>query len=247
MSIFTNYETLLNSIYQGPRKGDQMTFQAWRRRTQDTREVLVKMLESDETELKAMENVWAPQVIEQKRAELESRRLSLASIGRQFVTDDLNAVIEAKRAALSTATGAPTDTQLRLIQTLALRDTLDAGDISAAASHCASSLAALNVLRDLANRNGVPFPKLPTVDDFEEDVASVEEYCNAVLPELDQPDRSLGYMSKLFWTTSDYGTITTTLRRLDDPSYLTAQEPAQTAAEPQGYQDHPQPVGASER
>lgn len=214
-----HFEFALKAVRAGSTSG-KGTFQEWLNRAQDTRRVLFELLDDDSKKFADAKGIYANNIVDQMYTELTQRKQFLSGTAKKLILDDFDKLIETRREALHKASGAPTDEQLRLLQTLALRTKLSAADVSQAAAHCADSLSALQVLADLARANGISFPHIVTAGEFEDTVSQAREGVENLVESVATPLDDLRYLDRLAWTTQTPGRMAPLFASLDSPTYL---------------------------
>ena len=139
---------------------------------------------------------------------------------RDIIARDFHFVMGEKKMAHGMALFAPSEAQTRLLSVLNMRQSISAEEINAAATLCSDNLQSLRLLSEIAKRHDVYFPSLPTEDDYNRAVKSLEEVAEIAVSDCTMSDDALGYHQSVFWNTDGWGLNADAVRQLDTPVYL---------------------------
>ncbi len=216
-----NYEKVLDAIYSGSGFKGELTLGKWCDRTRSAMQAAKVLTDDIKRRYDSEKSIYSNAENEKRWKEYQTEKTAFEDAARTMIQRDLDAVIEAKRAAYSKAMGAPTDENIRLLQTLQMRKNLTAAEIAAAAEHLNGNLQALSVLGEIAKSNDILFPKLHT------DFASIETELRENIDQLlngafsDNPP----YIAALFKAESgNNGTLRPLVDIFDAPAYLDTSE-----------------------
>lgn len=219
ISIYSDIHASIFAYNQ--KKAENMTFAAWHSRARRTREALAKLREDIDAEISGMVGTWADRVIDERRASYADSFQKVSEDAKKRIVEDLDAVIESKRAQLSEAMGNPGSEAVNILTLLNLRTKVSAADIAAVVPKMAHSLLALQTLREIAERNNVAFPHLPDSEEFERDVAYIREQAVDMVSTIINDDADgTNYLQRLFWSSDSMGRAQQAADRLDSTSYL---------------------------
>ena len=138
----------------------------------------------------------------QKLEELQNSFLKAQNAIKAKLSEELNKVVEAKRASIQKACKAPSDEDVRLLQLLAIRRNLSDNDIVRAAESLGANLVAMSSLADIAEQHGSSLP-IPSADKYDAMINDAEEYSRERLAELFSDDRMMTYFGNEFFNYPD--------------------------------------------
>ena len=222
-----------NNIYFGQaRKGifnsKKASFSDWQMRCQEIREDYLSRKAARKAEIDGMADTWAQRVIDEKAARYALMDRSEAEEAKAEMLKNLEAIITEKEKKLSGAMKSPGTEAVETLSLLAMRTNLTPGDIVVVLPQVQDSLLGLQTLRDIANRNGVDFPTLPSVEEINGAIEKIRDFATHMIDSMESED--LTYMQRLFWTTDMPGLIKEQFDFLDNPSFLQIDAKGITAA-----------------
>ena len=212
------YGKTFESVYSA--QPGKLTFKQWRQSAQAIRDLIEQRLLEDRQRKVDIDAEYSPQFAATRKKALDEFDADLIQAGRNVITQNLAEVMDAKREAFAESMKAPSESQVRLLQTLALRRHLDTSEIAMLADQVKDNLLALSTLADIASRHGVAFPRLPTPASVEADIAEMSKVAEKYMPGLSQFDEDLTYEQKLFWQTSGTFRESPLFDSLDGPFIL---------------------------
>ena len=220
--MYNEVHDMIEKIYRGTTTTGDVSFAGWKNRARQTRAALFELRAELDKELDSMAGIWAQQVIDEKRRNYEIGYADVVSDAKELILADLAKVIEAKRERFSQSMGDPGAAAVNVLTLLNLRDHLSAGDIAAAVPHVADSLLGLEMLREIAHRHNVAFPRLPDKKEFEESLQSVSDYATEYTRSIVKDPKQSGYWELSFWNSDvgGWGLVQQHVDSLDQPSYL---------------------------
>lgn len=196
----------------------------WKARTQEVRKIIIERKQIDASRIEGLRKIYTGDTLKQQTANIDAERRELISTARGLIENDFRFVMQEKRLAHGMALYAPSEAQTRLLSVLNMRASIDPAELTAAATVCADNLQALRLLSDIAKKNGLQFPKIPTEDDFNKAAEQMEEVAKIAADDCAQTDNEMGYFSRLFWMTDTWGANQEAAEQLDKPVYLTVDE-----------------------
>ena len=222
-----------NNIYFGQaRKGifnsKKASFSDWQMRCQEIREDYLSRKAARKAEIDGMADTWAQRVIDEKAARYALMDRSEAEEAKAEMLKNLEAIITEKEKKLSGAMKSPGTEAVETLSLLAMRTNLTPVDIVVVLPQVQDSLLGLQTLRDIANRNGVDFPTLPSVEEINGAIEKIRDFATHMIDSMESED--LTYMQRLFWTTDMPGLIKEQFDFLDNPSFLQIDAKGITAA-----------------
>ena len=174
------------------------TLSAWKQRAMVTRSALEVLRGEYEKEVAKVNTTYKPAAAAERIRPLREDFDEVAKIAKDRVLTDLNAVLAAKRQALSRSQDAPSEDVVRLLTVLKMRTSLTDAEVAEAAGKMHGNLPALAALRDIAEKSGVTFPRLD-VEDMEQNLERAESFALSRIESIDKATDDLGYMERLFW------------------------------------------------
>lgn len=234
--MINTYQTYRNIFEAARRDGnpDQgLTFKSFQRRSAVIRGALQLAAEKYLADLKELGETYSAKAFDERRKPLDNEYSELLKFAKQRCEDDLSTVIAAKRDQYAKCSGAPSAEQLRLLQALQMRSEVSAHEIQHYARELSDNIPALRVLREVAQKNGVPFPDVGNAEIFEEQLSAARDYSLKMLESLGETDdNELNYRQLSFWKYADTMTEADGIFGPLDGSFLTApQKTVQAAGE----------------
>lgn len=196
----------------------------WQCQAQTVRGAILEARRQVDEEKAELSKVYNAEETKRRAASLESTYEGIARLGVEKLEAGLEAVINAKREQFKKiALTAPSDEQLRLLQSMSMRDDLTDGEIAAVAADMAGNLQALKALGSIARKTGHDFPKIVTAEEMESDLNAAEQFSRNMLHSIETPEDDLQYNQKCFWSYRDVGLPKATYDKLDHVLYAAVQ------------------------
>lgn len=223
------YEYFLQT-HAGVFNSKKATFNDWQRHCQEIREDYLSRKSARKAELDGMADTWAQRVIDERRAKYDLLDKAEAAEAKAEMLKNLEGIIAEKEKKLSAAMCSPGTGAVETLSLLSMRSNLTPGDIVAVLPQVENSLLGLQTLRDIAVKNGVDFPRLPSVEEINAAIQKIRDFAEPMIDSMDAEEH--GYMQLLFWTTDSPGLIKEQFDFLDNPSFLQIDAKGITAAKP---------------
>ena len=159
------------------------------------REEILEKQGNFEVERKKILDTWAPAIAEQKIKDLRIDLEGEVAAAKAELEQDLNEMMECKRVRFkNVALSAPSEEQLRLLQTIALRaDDLSVAEVSGLADNFMSSHQALRTLAHLAKKSGIHISVPDDAESFEATCSEAHNFLYGMIDYIDRPQSSFGY------------------------------------------------------
>ena len=221
------YESVHNATKYSGAQDDSLTFKGWQHRTVLTRAAALEVVRKHDEDIKALSEDYTTKKLNEIRIPLDQERDDILKIARNFIMDDLDKVIQAKRAQFSKAFEAPTEAQVRLLQTLALRDDLTAEEVAVTADKLGNNAQSLKALGSIAKRCGLKFPEgIADPKQLDENIEYIRQFViDNILDAVSVPDKQLTYNQRLFYIYPDDdtgGRLSPYLHKLDTDVFTAA-------------------------
>jgi hypothetical protein len=183
----------------------QNTVRHFQQLCQSHRSECLKKMAAFESEKANILETWAPKRAESKIFDLRINLEGDIAISKAELEQELSAMIEGKRAQFKRiALSAPSDEQLRLLQTIALRaDDLNPAEIAGIADNFADCHQAMRALASLAKKSGITVVVPDSAESFEMSIDEVHERLHRLIDEIDTPNDQLGYVETDFFLYPD--------------------------------------------
>lgn len=220
----TQYKKVFDAVYRSGEPDPKRGFSGWQVLAQNIRKAVQEAERQYEADRNELYEIYSKQEAERR---LTSKTEELNDIKR-FAVKKLEDALEDVRAEKEKqfqdiALAPPSPGELRLIQTLALRDDLSDEEVSSVAATLGHSLQALKALGSIARRNGLDFPALITAEAFNESMNQAEEFCRNMLYSMNKSDSALGYDETCFWRYTSTGRPAAIFNPLDKPLFSAVQ------------------------
>lgn len=227
------YKKLIETTTDAGHAAKSGTFRAWQAKCVNTRQALKQARADHDAELQELQGVYTTRIFLQKKAEIDEKFNSIVNDAKKKLTEDLDAVIESKRAQFDKCSGAPSAEDLRLLQALSMRTSLSVAEVSDVVGRLNGNVQSLSLLRDIAARHDIRIPiGATTREAFDEQLQRAREFSMDRLQRgLEVSDAELGYRDKLFYDYSDRGEARFFYDGLDD-NILTSQQITRATKEP---------------
>ena len=204
--------------HNGIFNGKKATFNEWHHHCQEVRSEYLSNKTARQVDLDRMADTWSQRIIDEKKSSYDLQNKKDATDAKAKLLRDLEEIIDRKEQQLSKAMKSPGTEAVETLSLLSLRSNLTPGDIVAILPQVSSSLLGLQTLRDISIKNGIDFPKLPSVEEINASIGKVRDFAKSMLNSLDADEH--GYMQRLFWTTEMPGIIQKEFDFLDNPLFL---------------------------
>ena len=217
------YKTLFSRVINTGSPDASKTLKGFQKRAAVTREAVKLAHEQYQRDLDELAQTYTKKAFDERREPLDHEYNEIVKLAKQRCTDDLEAVLKAKRDQFDRSNGAPSDEQTRLLTVLNMRTDLTESEVTAVANKLNNNVPALRLLRDIARRNGVPFPDVGSANIFDEDISAAERYAREMIESVGvTDDKSLNYRQLCFWKYADHTTEADHHFRALDNNILTA-------------------------
>ena len=219
-----------SQTHAGVFNSKKATFNDWQRNCQEIREDYLSRKSARKAELDGMADTWAQRVIDERRNKFDAMDKQEAAEAKSEMLNNLEAIIAEKEKKLSSAMKSPGTEAVEMLSLLAMRSNLTPGDIVAVLPQVENSLLGLQSLRDVAVKNDISFPVLPSIEKINSSIEKIRDFAERMIDSMDS--ESQNYMQILFWTTEFPGLIQEQFDYLDNPSFLQIDAKGITAAKP---------------
>lgn len=181
------------------------TFKGWQMKAVRARQALMKAREDYDRDLNELRSTYTPNVLSQKKSELDEQYNAILSDAKTKLTDALEDVIASKRRQFDKCSGAPSDENLRLLTALNMRSTLTVDEVAGVVGKLNGNVQSLAVLRDVAAKFNIRVPVgASTPAEFDTLMQRAKEFSLDRLNELDTPNTSITYRGKAFYDYPDH-------------------------------------------
>lgn len=219
-----NLEKIYKAAYEAGSPDKAKGFSGWQKRAQITRKALMKAQEERDATVAEWKRTYTNAALAPKLDELNEEYSQLRKIAIDRLDAALDEVIDEKRKQFRTvAMSAPSEEQLRTLQTLSLRDDLTTQEVSEMAETMSNSLQAMRALGSIARKAGLYFPKLITNEEFEDQLNDAASYARSNYDLIDVPEKALGYNGVSFFNYTDTGLAKMKFSAVDRPLYAAVQ------------------------
>ncbi len=226
------YQNIFEAARRDGNPDQTLTLKGFQRRAAVVRGALQLAADKYLADLKELGETYSAKAFDERRKPLDDEYSGLLRFAKQRCEDDLEAVIAAKRAQFTKCSGAPSAEQLRLLQALQMRSEVPAHEIQHYARQFSDNIPALRVLREIAQKNGVPFPDVGNAEIFEEQLSAARDYALEMLESMGETDdKELNFRQLSFWKYPDTTTEADAFFGPLDGSFLTAPQKTGRAAE----------------
>lgn len=218
------FEKIYNAVNRSGRPDVSKGLAGWQKQAKVTRGAILMAREQVNAEKEKL-NIYNDEEKRRRSAELDRTLNDIIRLGREKLTAALDAVIEAKRQQFKrVALSAPTESQIRLLQALALRDDLTEGEVSEIAADMADCLQALKSLGSICRKAGLDFPTVITQEDFENQISAARQFSVDMLNTIDTPSDALDGIPTTFWIYEGKGPANAYYTPLDTPRFAAVQQ-----------------------
>ena len=225
MTTMLNMNKIYNAVYRSGDPDRSKGFRGWQHKAQLTRKALEAIRAEMEQKVMELHGDYNENYIAGKLEEMRSEYGEIRKIALEKLEADLDAVVHEKRQQFQKiALSAPTDDQLRLIQSLALRDDLSESEVSTIAESMGGNLQALKALGSVARKAGLTFPHTITTEQFNEDLENAVSFSRNMMQSIDTPDKDLTYNARCLYLYDDTGTPRAVYGPLDAPLFAAVQK-----------------------
>ena len=229
------YQNIFEAARRGGNPDQAKTLKGFQRRSAIVRAALQEAEKKYLADLNELGETYSAKAFDERRKPLDNEYSELLKFARQRCEDDLQTVIAAKRDQYAKCSGAPSDEQLRLLQALQMRSEVSAHEIQYYADQLADNVPALRVLREIAQKNGVPFPDVGNAEVFEEQLSAARDYALEMLESMGETDdRELNFRQLSFWKYPDTTTEADAFFGPLDGSFLTAPQKSERVTDADG-------------
>lgn len=218
-----HYSNMIEKATAAGNPNKEKTLDAWQRRAIAVRAALLNIKGDFAKELDELSATYSPQVFEEKRKTVDEDYKALRDIAIKKVSDDLQNVLNAKRAQYDKCSGAPSAEDLRLLEALNMRSSLSIAEIAAVSGKFNGNVQAVRLLRDIARKHDIVFPDIGGPEEFEEQLERAEQFSADHFAEIDTDTDQLNYKGRLFWTCPGDGEAQYFYGTLDNQSFTAEQ------------------------
>ncbi len=224
---FTYARIFSNAVNRGD-PDTAKTLKAFQKRCGIIREAVKEAKRQYDADLHRLGEELSSKAFDRERKALDDDFTGLVLLAKQRCLDDLEGVLNGKRAEFSKRSGAPTEEQLRLLTVLQMRSELTAGEIANVADKLNDSVQALRLLREIAHKHNVPFKDVANDEEFEQKLTEAEEFGKRMVDGLTKTeDKELNSYERGFFLPYDGPTAADAFFSDLDASIFTA--PQKTA------------------
>lgn len=200
MQTFSDYERLYRRVKNEGNPDQSKTLKSFQKRAAIVRGAVRKLMEKRDEDLAKLEKIYTPTAMQECRRPLDREFNGVVQLALNELNADLEKCLAAKRDALDRANSAPTEEQLRLLQTLNMRTSLTSAELNAVAEKLNTCIPALRLLGDLAASHGLDFPKrLADPELIESNLDLAEEACRDMINAVAKPQDALSYKERCFY------------------------------------------------
>lgn len=217
-------QKVFNAIYgqSNPDKGKSL--QGWQKRCQALRGAILELKREHKEAAAPFYDTFLPAVADQKARELWGDGNAVIAKRVDELRQDLQEILDGKRGQFERiALSAPSAEQLRLLQTVSLRDDLTEMEVSSIGAKMVDNFQAMRALRSVAKKSNIFMLAPPSLEDFEKSMGDAERFCDEMLRKIDAPDSEMGYGEKCFFEYDGAGLPAVLFERLDNCQYAAVQ------------------------
>lgn len=221
MNLF-DAKRIVDAVYRESNPDKSKTLQGWQKRAQVVRSAILQLKREHKEAAAEFYEKYLPKVANEMSQELWGHADEVINERVNELRADLREILDGKREQFNkVGLSAPSDEQLRLLQTAALRDDLTEGEVSRMGAAMSSNFQAMRALRSIAKKSGLEMVAPPSVEDFEASLTQAEELCTNMLNFI--KDEELGYFARCFYDYDNAGQAKTLFDRLDNCLYAAVQ------------------------
>ncbi len=231
-SKFYYFKRTFDALNNAGTPDRERSLAGWQRRAAITRSALMEIKRQHKDEVAALAKTFQPKALEERRQPLDDAFSEVTKIAKERAMQDLDEVLDGKRKQFDRANDAPSEEHLRLLNALSLRSTLTADEVAAVAAKFDGNRQSLLVLRDLAAKHNLTFPRILTAGEIEAAIKEARDFAERMIESMEKDDRDLTYSELAFYTYPDHrGPSTAYFEPLDASQFTAEQIKKQTAEE----------------
>lgn len=193
-----------------------------------------------EAEIKAE---FQPEAASIRLAPIQAEIDGMVQIARQRLEEELEEVLEAKRAQFSKSLDAPSEDAIRLLTALSFRDDITPAEAGSIASKLGGNLHALKAFGSILKKSGLTMPPLLTEEYFERDLSEAKSYCTGMLNAIGKDRKDMNYREAEFFSAPGKGFAARAFGDLDSTVFTAAQFAPEDAPEAVEGQNTGNPSG----
>ena len=222
-SAVVSANNAVEAIFKTNVSGDAVSLAGWRERCRRVNSILCDLKMQNRENIARLSETYADKVVQERKAEQDAKFFKVKEAAGRLIERDFDLVMQAKREQYERAHDGPDDSTFRLLSTLSMRTNVSASELVEATRKCSNNVQALRLLGDIAKRNGLMFPDIEDDEEFEKAVEIAEGWRELAKQDVDMEPAKMGYMQRIFWTTSDLsGQFGQASAVIDSPRYLDA-------------------------
>lgn len=218
------------------------SFENFQRSIISRREAVLAARKQLDADIELLRETYIAPVVAQKAEPLRRAYEASLEAAKKQLRGDLDALLDAKRKAFQASLRAPSDEQLRLLQVLRLRDDLTAGELAACAESLRDNYHALQALAGIARAAGLPFPQIPSAEDFESRLGAASVEANRAIDAIGLWDSEMNAFVLHTFKSPGYGTAAIAFDRAEEFELSAAPVINQEKAGESGTDGKPAPV-----
>lgn len=222
-SVMYRYHDMIEKATAAGSPNKEKTLDAWQRRAIAVRGAMLNIKADYQKELDELRETYSAKTFEEKRQSVDEDYKTLRDVAIKKVADDLEAVLDSKRAQFDRSSSAPSDEDLRLLNALNMRSSLSIAEVAAVSGKFNGNVQAIRVLRDIARKHGISFPDIGDPEQFEEMMERAEQFSTDHIQEIDADRDQLTYKGILFWEHPGEGETRYFYGALDNQGFTTEQ------------------------
>lgn len=228
MDRITAQAAIANAMRANNQPVSKNTVRHFQKLCQQRRAECLKAVKRFEAEKAQILETWAPKRAEEKISDLRISLEGDIAVSKSELALELEDMMKAKRAQFKkVALSAPSEEQLRLLQTIEIRaDDLNPAEVAGLAENFADCHQAMRTLAYLARKSGITVVVPDSAEAFEKSADEVHERLYRLIDEIDTPESELGYVEVDFFNypESTSGPTYVMCEELDGRPYTVEQE-----------------------
>lgn len=178
------------------------TFSAFQKNAGLSRRALALAKEMYEADIAKNSERYLPNIAMEMNSKIKANYQAAVQYTKRELESNLEEVLTSKRNQIRNVSRAPSEEDLRLLQTLKMRSKLTRDDIVHAAEVIGDNLPALALLGDIADSFDIAMPII-TAASLEEDLDRAERFSRDMLRSLEKTDEQLRYTESCFYRYPD--------------------------------------------
>ena len=195
------------------------TLTGWCDKARNVHGALRMLLDESKKELEEARGKYNQKTLAEVEGRLKAEDTVATDIARKKLSDALEEVLEEKTNAFLRSMAAPSQDAVNLLTVLNMRKSVSSSEIAAAVPALSKSLQGLALLKEIADRNNVTFPRLTT--DFFSVAEETRQACQVIINGIGKDATDMSYMEMAFFGEhGSNGQLRPFIDAVDRPSFL---------------------------